>query len=143
MDSLTANMEMIDTPGSVSGAEIVYDICDRLAEKLLSSDCLRESDAYSSYAATITATVQLTDVYPVAVAATIHVGTIHPQQPSRTIALDVPAVEADMVRARSGSPPANLERFTTDDAGATVQAAAPKQKYYVPTGRPRGRPRKA
>jgi hypothetical protein len=143
MDSLTANMEMIDTPGSVSGAEIVTDLLDRLAEKLLAFDSLRESDAYGSYSARVTVELQLVDVYPVTVAAAIQVGTVDPQQPSRTIALDVPAVEADMVRARSGSPPANLERFIDDSAGATVQVAAPKQKYYVPTGRPRGRPKKA
>jgi hypothetical protein len=142
MDSLTANMEMIDTPGSVSGAEIVYDICDRLAEKLLSSDCLRESDAYSSYAATLDVTVQLVDVYPVAVSAQVAVGAVDPRQPSRRMAVAMPDVTADEVRQRSGSVPANLEYSIHDHAAA--QPAAPQRKrYYVATGRPRGRPKKA
>jgi hypothetical protein len=137
---LTPNFEPVEVAGAVNGTEIVYDLLDRLAEQLLQSDALRETDCYTSYQATLT--ISLQDVYPLVVVARVEAGTFNPQQPSRAITLNVPVVEADAVRARSGSQPANLERFI-DDAGAMVpQAAAPKKKYYVPSGRPRGRPRK-
>jgi hypothetical protein len=144
---LTPNFEPVEVAGSVSGSDVVLDICDRLAEKLLLSDSLRESDAYSSYSAQITVTLQLTDVYPTEIATAIQVNTVDPKQPSRAITLDVPTVEADEARARLGLQPSpNLERFADDDAAGAEMAkvAAPtRRRYYTPTGRPRGRPRKA
>lgn len=140
MDTLTTNTEIVDAALPISGGDVVQDLLDRLAEKLLSSDSLRGTDAYQSYSACVTVTLQLVDVYPVEVAAEVQVGTIDPQRPAKTMAFALPNVQAEEVRERSGLPPANLEYSIHDNAA--VPAPTPKKRYYTPTGRSRGRPRK-
>ena len=50
----TFTPEAVAVPGRISGSEIVYDLCDRIAEKLSKSCDLRQSDSYAGYSAKIT-----------------------------------------------------------------------------------------
>jgi hypothetical protein len=142
---LTPNFEPVEMTGAVSGSDVIQDLLDRVGERLSLCNDLRPTDSYSAYAARVTVEIQLTDVAPVEVTAHVAVGSIDPRQPSQQITLNVPTVEAAGIMERSGLQPASLERFADDDAAraAAEETAAPKRKrFYVASGRPRGRPRK-
>jgi hypothetical protein len=122
--SLEPIMEAVSVPGTISGSEIVDDVCSRIADRL-SRDCnLRASDCYGGYAFTASVEIQLLDVYPVTVSAQVAVGALNRQLPSQHVALGSEV---------SGEQPdsAHLEK-PIDPEGFTPQAAAAKEKrIYV------------
>jgi hypothetical protein len=128
-------MEVVEVAGSISGTEVVNDLLDRVAEKLMRFDCLRSTDSYQSYSARVTVELQLTDFDTSTVSTGIEVGTIDPAQPSTLAAISLPTVAAAEVRA--GLEPApNLERPIIDSdaaAGApeAAEAQAPQPRQYI------------
>jgi hypothetical protein len=130
-DTLTPNMA-VDVPRTVSGEQIVDDVCLQIADRL-SRDCnLRGSDSYASYSARIRVDLWLQDVDTTEVNADVVIGQAEAAPPSRTIAMGVGAA-ADQV---AGALPQSLERFADDDAGVAAEAAAPKP-WRAPKNRPR------
>ena len=133
----------VDVPASISGEDILSDLLDRIAERLILTNSLRPVDCYRGYSARVTVELQLDDIDTTEARAEVRVGDVDPLRPSLRIALDAPGARAEQVQ-RSGLQPLSLEK-PIDDAGvAALEVAAPKQKrFYVATGRrPRGRPRK-
>ena len=117
-------MEPIVVPGSISGADVIDDLCVRIAEKLSLSGDLRTTDAYRNYSATVRIDLQLVDIDPVSISAKVAVGTIDPRQPSRAITVEA-TMSAEELRERSGAESANLER-PIDSTGFT-----PPKRIYV------------
>jgi hypothetical protein len=116
-------------PGSISGTAIIDDLLSRIEEQL-SRDCnLRQVDVYSGYAAKVQIELQLLDIYPAELVATVKVGEINSQLPSAHIDLSG-EVEAE---PESG----NLER-PIDESGVTEPAtAAAAKRWYAPrNGKP-------
>jgi hypothetical protein len=120
-------LQAITIPGSISGPQVIDDLCGRIAAQLARDCSLRQSDAYSGYRAKAIVTIELLDVYPATVTAEVAVGNPDPQR-SHTITLE-PDVAG--MADESGS----LER-PIDPAGIT-EAPAPQRRMYV--SRTRGR----
>jgi hypothetical protein len=118
--------EPIHIPGRISGAAIIDDLCDRIAERLAHDCSLRATDAYSGYSARVQIELQLHDVYPTEVAATVKVGEINSQLPSAHIDLGGEVV----AEPESG----NLERSIDPDGSLpeAATAAAKERRYYTP-----------
>jgi hypothetical protein len=121
------SMEVIATPGAISGTGVIDDLLNRIAAQLERSCDLRASDCYTGYAARVRIDLQLHDVYAVEATAQVAVGSIDPTQPSQRITLG-PTVQAEAEPA-----PGSLER-PVDPAGITTEAPA---RQYV--SRIRGR----
>jgi hypothetical protein len=85
MSTMEPNMEVIETPGSISGPQIIADLCDRIAAQLARDCNLRASDCYEGYAATATIIIQLPGVYATEVAAQIDAGRIDSALPVRKV----------------------------------------------------------
>lgn len=133
-------MEVVAVEGRISGAEVIADLCDRIAEQLGKSCDLRQTDSYAGYSAAVTVQLQLIDVDTTQVVAGIVVGAHNAQQPSQRIAVNVAPVDPEAVRERLGSVPApSLER-TADGSGPDERrpaAAASGKRYYTPRNRPK------
>ena len=127
--TLEAFTEAIPVPGSISGIEVISDLCGRIAKKLSTSCDLRAVDSYVRYAATVEIKLQLIDVDATEVASEIAVGNIDPRQSFEHITVTVPTVESEEGREKSPFESALLER-TVDD---TI-LEAPK-RYYTPRNR--------
>jgi hypothetical protein len=132
----------VDVPASISGEDILSDLLDRIAERLILTNSLRAVDCYRGYSARVTVELQLDDIDTVAISTEVEVGSIDPLRPSERITAGASA-RAEQVQERTGHQPPMLEK-PIDDAGvAALEAVAPKRKrFYVTTGRPRGRPPK-
>jgi hypothetical protein len=114
-------MEQVEVAGSISGADVISDLLDRIGDKLSKSCDLRPVDVYRGYAAKVEVQLQLMDIYPVAVTQEIQVGALDPAQPSKHIALGS-EIEAKLEQAC-------LER-PIDPAGVT-EAPAREKRIYV------------
>lgn len=125
-------MEVVRVPGTISGPGVIDDLCNRIADQLAHDCNLRQSDSYRGYSFKATIEIQLEDVYPVAISATVTMGAFNPQLPSRRMALGS-EVSGEMPDS------SRLER-PVDETGFVPPAAVPR-RYYQPTGNPRGRPK--
>lgn len=114
-------MQAVPVPGAISGAEIVDDLTSRIAAQLSRHDALRQSDAYSGYAAKAQIEIQLLDVDTTPVTAQIAVGKIDSQRPVERIALSAQG-------QGSMEPDSSLER-PIDPAG--VSQLPPQGKRYA------------
>lgn len=103
----------------ISGVSIVNDLCDKIAEKLERSCDLRSTDAYRSYAARVSITLQLIDVDTTEVAAQVDIGTMDPAQPTEHVSIDVAGVA---VEAPSLEKPIDPSGFNE---------ASPQKRLYV------------
>lgn len=122
-------------PGSISGADVIDDLCGRIAEGL-SRDCsLRQIDRYTGYTATVEIKLQLEDVYPVEVAVDIMAGTLNPQLPSQHITLDsaVTGEEPDASGLERPVDPAGATRLRFGRSGITSPEIACVMPNKVPT----------
>ena len=86
MDTLTEPI----SAATISGVEVIDDVCARIADRLSRSGNLRLTDAYRTYSAKITIELQLADIDQVEIAEQIVIGTPHPEQRSEHITVDVP-----------------------------------------------------
>lgn len=144
----TFTMEPVAVPGRISGAAIIDDLCNRIAEKLSRGCDLRQTDSYSSYSARVTVELSLVDVDTTQVSQQITVGNrpepartempferITPQYvaPPQRIAVDVATVQPEAVLGFE--PELSLER-TVDGSEREPHSAPPKasRRYYTPRG---------
>jgi hypothetical protein len=128
-------MGPVAVPGVVSGADIVQDLCDRIAEQL-SRDChLRQTDSFQSYNAEVSIRLQALDFDTVAIAEHISVGNLDAARPQQQVTVTA-SVAADEVRARLGLEPEPSLEVPVDPAGAAdiAPAAKPGKRYYYPRG---------
>jgi hypothetical protein len=128
--ALEAFTEAVPVPGSISGIEVISDLCGRIAKKLSTSCDLRAVDSYVRYAATVEIKLQLIDVDATEVAAEVVVGTIDPRQSSEHITVTVPTVVSEEGRKISPFESALPERPVT---GPVLET--PK-RFYAPRNRP-------
>jgi hypothetical protein len=89
------NMEPNSEPitvaaASISGTEVIEDLCARIADKLSRSGDLRPTDAYRTYSAKITIELQLVDIDQIEIAEQMVIGTPDPEQPSEHITVAIP-----------------------------------------------------
>jgi hypothetical protein len=119
----------IDMPQSMSGENILSDLLDRIAERLILTNSLRAVDCYRSYSAKVVIDLQLDDIDSMDAHAELQVGSIDPEMPSQRVVLDTPGGRAEQVQVQ----PDSLER-AIDQSGILP----PKEKRgYV--SRIRGR----
>jgi hypothetical protein len=59
---MDATTEPIIVAASISGAEVIDQLCSHIAEKLSCSGDLRHSDAYRTFSAKVTIELQLADI---------------------------------------------------------------------------------
>lgn len=117
--------EPVAVPGRISGNAIINDLCNRIADKLAGDCSLRQIDSYSAYSTRVLIEIQLVDIYPTEVVATVAVGKINPQLPALQISLG-----SDMTAevTESGS----LERPIDSDGVRSAPVKGPR--YYTPRG---------
>ena len=130
MDStLEPNMELV-APQSITGVDVINDLCDRIAQKLSKSCDLRESDAYTGLRRQSHNRPATAGRLP---SRSKHRGRDRQYRSPATseqITVDSATQIADEVRARARLQPPSLERSETP--GATVAAeAAPQRRQYV------------
>lgn len=111
---------------TITGSEIIADICSRIVNELGKSCHLRETDSYGGYSAKVTVEIQLRDIDPVTVEASLTIGNHNSATPSRRIVVEIPAVSPTTARERSGTLPPSLERMID---GSEL---APVKRYYAP-----------
>jgi hypothetical protein len=103
---------------TLSGEDVIADLCERIADELRDDCCLRGSDGYTGYSAKVVIEIQLLDIDTQSVKRTIAFGKPIPGQPSHQIVLDVPLVEIEtdgsgLERQADGSEPVRPKRFYT------------------------------
>ncbi|HUN85753.1 MAG TPA: hypothetical protein VMU48_15335 [Terracidiphilus sp.] len=119
-------MESFDVAETVTGADVIQDLCERVAQSL-SSDCrLRSTDSYQGYGARVVAEIWLSDVDPQTVQQTISVGDCGPGTPSSQVVVDVPLLSPAEVHGTDSSF-ANLERTASGD-----EPEQPPRRLYTP-----------
>ena len=93
-------MEPVSAGATISGEDVITDLCACIAERL-SRDCnLRASDCYTSYAAQVSIDLQLVDIDRVEVKDDIVIGTLDPEKPSQHIKVAVPDKRVYVSRIR-------------------------------------------
>lgn len=119
----------------ISGTEVIADLADRLVGALSHECYLRETDAYESYSAVLTAEVQVHGLDTERVATKLVIGDHNPAAPSHRVTVKADAATASEVRARSGQAlPPSLERLVDGSEPAPVTTAE-KRRYYTPRTR--------
>ena len=95
--------EPVNVAARMTGADIIDDVCSRLAERLAKNCNLRVSDSYASYSCKITVDLNLVDLETVVVDETLAIGQLPPPPPVATvpqqqsITVDIPPTFAEAV----------------------------------------------
>ena len=114
----------IDMPRGVSGDDIITDLLDRIAQRLILTNSLRAVDCYRSYSAKVVIDLQLDDIDSIPVSTQLQVGSVDPEMPSQRIVLDTPGGRGEQERSVAAS----LEK-PIDNTGAQVPAAKEPRIY--------------
>ena len=83
-------MEPISVASSITGSDVIEDLCAHIADKLTRTGDLRPVDSYRCYAARVIIDLQLMDVNQVEIAEQMVIGTPRPDVRSEQITVDVP-----------------------------------------------------
>lgn len=129
----------------LSGTEIIDDLAACLVEALSKGSELRSSDAYRSYSAKITISLQLNSLDTVSLDQAAVVGDFDASRPA-TLEIEIvsPLAGAEEVRERMDTVPPSVERCIVgpDDVRPEPPPETQRRRWYAPrkAGHPATRP---
>lgn len=124
---------------SLSGEDIIDDVCSRIAEELSRSVHLRRTDSYVGFTGKILVELQLDDYVNHETARhQLVIGEHDPARPSRRFEIEIAAAPATTVRERNGlvSSSSSLERPVDVSASGTTGTSIRQPRWRAQRQRP-------